>query len=105
MESKGIAIPYIIALVIGIIVLVFIVYWVYRIFSGPQITLEDCRSRLIQWCNQCKVNNWADTGVNNRQAVGDECVTILKDKLGISFGANDAGIACSQTECAKIGIS
>ncbi len=83
MESKkGIAIPYIIALVIGIIVLVFIVYWVYRLFTAPQIAYEDCRSRMIQWCTICRSLGWTGGGPL-LNFTGPDCFNLLSNRTGI----------------------
>jgi len=108
MESKGIAIPYIIALVIGIIVLVFVVYWVYRLFSAPQISYEDCRSRAVQWCQSCRaVNptlsfNGGNTGVTNLNFIGPDCAKVLYDRFKSTNHFNGdpyagaSGIQCDQ---------
>ena len=64
MESKGVAIPYIIALVIGIIVLVFVVYWVYRMFAGPGgLSKADCERKFIDWCRSCAIRDWPDEAI------------------------------------------
>ncbi len=55
--GKGIAIPYIIALVIGLLVLAFIFYWIYKMFSGGGMDCRNCRARFIQWCNLCATAN------------------------------------------------
>ena len=104
MRTKGIAIPYIIALIIGIIVIIFVVYWVYRMFAGPQLTLEDCKASLIQWCTACKNNNWVAIGKTISDSVGTTCATILSDKLGVT-GTNTCDLAGAKTDCAKVGVS
>ncbi|MEM3714534.1 MAG: hypothetical protein QXP77_00070 [Candidatus Aenigmatarchaeota archaeon] len=104
MESKkGIAIPYIIALVIGIIVLVFIVYWLYRLFGPGPITAEQCRSLMIQWCNACKNLGWS--GGN----AAPECVSGYPEIVGgyISNLANCDYTANQDVDdaCRAVGIS
>ncbi len=102
MESKGIAIPYIIALVIGIIVLVFVVYWVYRLFSAPQISIEECKARMLQWCNTCSALGWTG-GPNSNNTIGTNCATLLKSKLGVnSYSSCDTS---AKTDCNKVGWS
>ena len=100
--KKGVAIPYIIALVIGIIVLVFIVYWVYRLFTAPQISYEDCRARLIQWCNMCAGLGWTD-GTSLKTFVDDQCYTILNQRIGVTD--HDCAAADAKTDCKKVGVA
>ncbi|MEM5854591.1 MAG: hypothetical protein QW228_09565 [Candidatus Aenigmatarchaeota archaeon] len=101
------AIPYIIALVIGIIVLVFIIYWVYRLFTAPQISYEDCRTRAVQWCQACRSINpnleldKGDIGVTNLNSITLDCAKLLyarfKDDLDFYKDPNDPntkGIEC-----------
>ncbi len=56
--SKGVAIPYIVALVIGLIIIVFIVYWVYKTTTSSTLDLQKCKSRYITWCTNCAQMNW-----------------------------------------------
>ncbi len=55
---KGIAIPYIIALVIGLLVLAFIFYWIYRTTNPSYLSLQECKSRYITWCTSCAQMKW-----------------------------------------------
>ena len=61
--DKGVAIPYIVALVIGLMVIVFVVYWVYKMFSSP-VDCGNCKARFIQWCNLCATANPGSEWVN-----------------------------------------
>ena len=106
MESKGVAIPYIIALVIGIIVLVFVVYWIYRLFSAPQISVEECKARMLQWCSMCKGLDWASDGTKISDFVGPDCAKVLSQKFGI-VTTNDCNddVTTSKSDCKKVGFS
>ncbi|MEM5790456.1 MAG: hypothetical protein QXP77_00130 [Candidatus Aenigmatarchaeota archaeon] len=55
---KGVAIPYIVALVIGLIVIVFIVYLVYKTSTSSSLNLQECKSRYTTWCTNCAQMNW-----------------------------------------------
>jgi len=58
--KKGIAIPYIIALILGIAVVALIGYWFF-VLGGRipgQATLTSCQSKEVAWCGE-----WARTGL------------------------------------------
>ncbi len=57
--TKAVAIPYIIALVIGIIVVALLVYLVYKAVTNPAISVAECRAKVTDWCNTCKISNWS----------------------------------------------
>ncbi len=103
--KKGVAIPYIIALVIGIIVLVFIIYWVYRLFTAPQISYEDCRSRMIQWCTSCKSLGWSGGG-KLEDFISKDCLNLLKNRVGIAEHEDCATPSEDnvKTDCKKVGF-
>jgi len=118
--GKGVAIPYIIALVIGIIVLVFVVYWVYRLFTAPQISYEDCRTRAIQWCQACRAVNptfdvgGKNIGVTNLNSITRDCAKVLYGRFkemndfgGDPDDANTIGIHCNSAAassfCSRVG--
>jgi hypothetical protein len=57
--KKGIAIPYIIALILGIAVVALIGYWFF-VLGGRipgQATITTCQSKEVAWCGE-----WARTG-------------------------------------------
>ena len=94
--NKAVAIPYIIALVIGIIVLAFIAYWVYKSISSPILSLEECKSRLINWCTQCEAAGWPDDPTNPwRMKMPDELRECANKYFGGIWGDNDCcGSSC-----------
>ncbi|RLI97607.1 MAG: hypothetical protein DRP00_03795 [Candidatus Aenigmatarchaeota archaeon] len=85
--NKAVAIPYIIALVIGIIVLAFIAYWVYKSISSPILSLEECKSRVINWCTQCAAAGWPDEQA--RMKMPDELRECANKYFGGVWGDND----------------
>ena len=111
---KAVAIPYIVALVIGLIVIAFVVYWVYRTASTPTLSLQQCKSRYITWCSNCAQINWPDwycmpPGVW-------ECKDILRN-AGLTVPQGDCSHTpegpsiyprCNETEvkrdCAALGV-
>ena len=54
---KGVAIPYIVALVIGIVIIAFVVYWVYKSFSSEGIECNTCKAKFLDWCSLCASAN------------------------------------------------
>jgi len=83
---KAIAVPYIIAILLGVAVIGLIGYWLF--VSGGQFgkgaTEQSCRSDFLNWCN-----NWAVVGYDTDKLPGGEiflgknvpCQS-FKDKLG-----------------------
>ena len=55
MTKKGIAVPYIIALILGIIVVGLIGYWLFT--TPPPGPAAECNTKAAQWCSE-----WAGTG-------------------------------------------
>ncbi len=59
LDKKGIAIPYIIALILGIIVVGVIGYWFFATTGtgGGSAAVANCNAKKLQWCNE-----WTKTG-------------------------------------------
>mgnify|MGYP001592154200 CR=1 FL=1 len=59
MVKKGIAVPYIIALILGIIVVGVIGYWFFTTTTtgGGSATFQQCNAKKTQWCIE-----WSKTG-------------------------------------------
>ena len=76
--EKGVAIPYIVALVIGMVVVVFIVYWVYKSFSSTVMSAQECKAKFIDWCTLCSNNNWA----------GGSLPSEIRNCLNTTYGIN-----------------
>jgi hypothetical protein len=56
--SKGIAIRTILLLVVGLIVVGVLVYLVYSYSTSGQLSVHECRVRLIELCTQCSLKNF-----------------------------------------------
>jgi uncharacterized membrane protein YqiK len=57
--TKAVAIPYIIALVIGIIVVVLLIFLVYKAVTNQSISVAECRAKVTDWCNTCRLSGWS----------------------------------------------
>ena len=57
--SKGVAIPYIISLILGIVVVALLGYWFFVLGPGisQNASLINCQSKLTNYCN-----TWRQTG-------------------------------------------
>jgi hypothetical protein len=93
---KGVAIPYIIAILIGIIVLVIAVFIFYKSSGGAILTSEQCKARFLTWCTNCVMTGWKANPIP----------TELKDCLpgaGIINPPNDCTDAADK--CKLIGVT
>ncbi|MEM5790457.1 MAG: hypothetical protein QXP77_00135 [Candidatus Aenigmatarchaeota archaeon] len=100
--EKGVAIPYIVALVIGLIVIVFIVYWVYRSFGGQGVSCSDCKSQFIDWCTRCAmVNKGSNTWTINAGGGAPLCA-----RGGNCSFCTTAPYNCNscQNDCKSVGV-
>jgi len=88
--EKGVAIHYIVALVIGIIVVVIMVYLMYRYVSREKLSAEECRARFIEWCTNCRNLNWQYSDVIKLpQKIKDECRDIFSKYFGFTLECSD----------------
>lgn len=57
--KKAIAIPYVVAIILGIIIVGVIGYWLFLLYGGGVGTASEavCRSKLLTYCSE-----WAETG-------------------------------------------
>ena len=96
---KAVAIPYIIALVLGMIVLVFVVYWIYRSFTGQGINCNECKSQFIDWCTRCALANKGKTDWDTNIASNSPSCAQTCDFTGGSISCSDA-----EDECKAVGV-
>ncbi len=54
---KGLAIPYIIALVLAIIILAIGGYLMYRAFTEGKLSCQECKAQFTTWCSMCYLGN------------------------------------------------
>jgi len=92
-----VAIPYIVALVIGMVVVVFIVYWVYKSFSSTVISAQECKAKFIDWCTLCLNNKWAGGSLPS------EISNCLSTAYGISLPAN-SNCQTAKDRCNSFGV-
>ena len=92
--SKGIAVNTILYLLLGVLVVGIVIYLVYTYALGPGMSIQDCRSRVQNWCNSCKIAGWA-AGFGAKLPASSEYTCI---KTHFATGTiNVAGIDCSST--------
>ncbi len=60
MNDKAIAINTILLLVVGMIVVGVMVYLVYTFTSGPTMSVQQCKAKMIQYCTLCANTNCGD---------------------------------------------
>jgi hypothetical protein len=106
MKTKGVAVSTIIMVMLGVIVLLFVGYWLVRTFTGSTLSKEECRSEYIQWCRTCAGMSW--TGTATWEASLVSCLGKYASNLGftIPLGPSGAcGNAVNQANCGVVGIS
>jgi len=89
---KGIAVPTILKLVIGVIVIVIIVFLIYRYVLKSPIGEQECRARMTAWCASCQLSGWT-SGPGMNQELKD-CVS----EHNLASQHNDCSNA--KTDCA-----
>ncbi len=97
---KGIAVPYIVALLLGIIVLGIIVYLVYlHIILKQPLSCQECGAKFVNWCAKCFLKEWG--GDNEMDEELKDCVP--RCNLGI---AREGGNECvgAEEDCKAVGI-
>jgi len=90
---KGIAVPTILKLVIGVIVIVIVVFLIYRYVLKSPIGEQECRARMTAWCASCQLVDFSD-GPKMGEELGS-CVS----SIGAS-GSTDQVCTGQETNCA-----
>ncbi len=118
MAKKGIAIPYIIALILGIVVVGVIGYWFFTTTGtgSGSAAVASCNTKKLQWCSEYSKTGFASVPI----ALGDwgiafapgckdlgiiqpterECRSLTGTLLGIGAACTD-GQACQSGSCAR----
>jgi len=101
---KGVAIPYVVALLLGIIVLGIFVYMIYlHIVKNEPLDCSACAARFTTWCSKCfllsESGSWSggpemDDGLK-------ECVSPSKCNLYSGSGEDCTG---AEDDCKMVGI-
>ena len=100
--NKGLAVPYIIALILGVIILAVAAYLVYKSVWGSKLDCQECKAKFTTWCSICYLADW-----DKEYNLGDlsECV----DECGYWPGAT-AGKDCktdsveAKEACSGMGV-
>lgn len=60
MKKGAVPVPYIIALVLGIIVLAILSYWLFFSSGQAGMTIKEysCRAKKMSYCNEWRMNAW-----------------------------------------------
>jgi hypothetical protein len=102
---KGIAIPYLIALILGIIILAIATYLIYKTIKNGGLDCQDCRSKFVAWCSSCSLTNMGKTSWSGGSKLSDlyDCV----GECGFWTGASGTDQDCTgaQDVCKAMGVS
>jgi hypothetical protein len=103
---KGIAVETIIKVALLLLVISFLVYWLITLTGNKIISVEQCRSLLIDWCKDCVLKGWkgALPWGDDLLVCVNEYVNILGLKTPVTY-AGACGFSDARTECAKFGIT
>ncbi len=105
MKTKGVAVQTIIMVMLGVVVLLFVGYWLVRVFTTPALSEEECKSLYIDWCRNCALNSW--TGTNAWDAIVTDCLGKYAAKMGFATitASGDCTNLANKNNCAIVGIS
>lgn len=102
---KGIAVETIIKVMLLVLVLLLVLFWLIRVTGNKEISVEQCRSLLIDWCKDCVLKGW-----KGALPWGDDLLVCVNEYVNI-LGLNPFNVVgnCAstetRTECAKFGIT
>jgi len=105
--KKGVAIPYIVALVIGLIIVVIMVYLIYRFSGEEKWDAEKCRAMFMDWCIMCKNIGWSDS---DKLKLPSDLVINCKDILAkhFAFVLDSRNDYCdtwkTKVDCCTVGV-
>ena len=99
---KAVAIPYIIAIVIGIIVLVLLVYWIYKIVTTPVLGCQDCKSMFIDWCAGCANLNAGSPTWPTDFSKSTSLINCLNNCPGL--GTSGGSCSTNLANCKAVGV-
>ena len=96
---KGVAIPYVIGLLIAIIVLVVAVYLIYLyVIRGEPLSCMECQAKFTAWCSKCYLANWE---IDNT-IVGTELEQCVQECGHWSTPNDDCSVA--KDACKGVGV-
>ncbi len=104
MSKAAIAVPYIIALVIGLIILAVMVYLFLRASGSGKLSTEECRSRFIEWCGMCSNLRWSPS-LSLPQNLVDDCRDVLYRHLSFNISEyGNCGEEDAKKDCCTVGV-
>jgi hypothetical protein len=106
MKTKGVAVQTIIMVMLGIVVLLFVGYWLVRVFTTPALSEEECRSLYIDWCRNCALKGWSGTIAWDTNLV--DCMAKYNTKMGFPVAIPNPGLcsdATNKNNCGIVGIT
>ena len=97
--SKAVAIPYLVAIVIGLIILVIMSYLLYKVYVTKKLPAEACRSEFMKWCSMCSNTGWKSSLTISQQLV-DNCKDVLLEQMGFDISDYSTPDPVGNTGCA-----
>lgn len=96
---KGVAISYVIALAIGLIILAVGAYLIYKAMSEGSLECQECKAKFAAWCSTCYLSGWSgDTQLGQDLS---ECL----DDCGLwASPAADKDCVGAAPYCAGVGV-
>jgi len=96
---KGVAIPYIIGLLIAIIVLAVAVFLIYLyVIQKKPLSCSECGAKFAAWCSKCYLKSWEGTNT----IMGTELEQCVKD-CGYYSPSND-DCKAAEEDCKGVGV-
>jgi len=97
---KGVAIPYIIGLLIAIIVLAVATLLIYLyVIQNKPLSCPECGAKFAAWCSRCYLKGWG--GTNNMDDELKDCVSDTECDFW-SSPSNDCTTA--EDACKGVGV-
>jgi len=100
MDNKAIAINTILLLVVGMIVVGVIIYLVFTFTTGPTLSVQDCKTKMIQYCTLCANIGW--TGISTPSELNTDCASY--PELSVWNDNTDCATGGTKTDCEAIGV-
>ncbi len=98
---KGVAIPYMIGLLIAIIVLVVAAYLIYFfVIQNKPLSCTECGANFAAWCSRCYMSGWG--AVYNMDDKLRQCVSTCGYWSCSGDGCNDCNAA--ENPCKGVGV-
>ena len=105
MSKAAIAVPYLIAIVIGVIILAVMIYLIFKSSSGGEkMSAEECRSRFVEWCSLCLNSGWKDF-IRLPEDLKSQCAEVMETHLGFNINQyNNCSAEDAKLDCCTVGV-